>query len=89
MSVCRLQYHSLPTICLHILHTTVSLKSGGGLYVNIQLVLTIRPHKHVDAVKSHDDLPVAIRKNSSVTLVMHHKNFHKSAGTSYRRVAMR
>ena len=42
------------------LHTTLSLKRGGGLYLNIWLVSTIHPHKCVDLAKSHDDLPVVV-----------------------------
>ena len=37
----------------------------GGLYSNICLFLTICLHKHVDIVKSHDNLAAAIRRNSS------------------------
>jgi len=56
-------YYSLPTI--YPPPPTLSLKWGGGLYSNIWLVLTIHPHEHVDAVKSHNDLAVAIWRNSS------------------------
>lgn len=48
-----------------LLRTTLSLKQGGGLCLNIWLVLTIHPTKHVDAMKSHHDLAVAIQRNSS------------------------
>jgi len=58
-------YHSLPIIHPPILLTTLSLQRGGGLYSNIQLVSIICPHKRMNAVKSHDDLAVAIRRNSS------------------------
>ena len=47
------------------LHITLSLKWGGDLYSNVWLVSTICPHKRVDAVKSYDDLAVAIQGNSS------------------------
>jgi len=42
--------------------------------LNIWLVSTVRPHNPVDAAKSHDDLPVAIRKNS-INIGMYHENF--------------
>ena len=58
-------YCSLVIICPPILHPTFSLQRGGVLYSNIWLVLTMRPHKHVDVAKSHDDLPVAIWRSSS------------------------
>ena len=65
----RWMYHSLPIIRPPILHTALSLQRGGGLYSNIQLVLTVCTHKCVDAAKSHDDLPVAIWRNSSTTRI--------------------
>ena len=46
-------------------HTTLSLKWGGGLYSNIRLVSTIHPQKHMDAVKSHGDFAVTIQRKSS------------------------
>jgi len=52
-------------IHLPILHTTLCLKWGRGLYSNIRSVSTIYAPTNVDAVKSHDDLAVAIRRNSS------------------------
>ena len=40
-------------------------KVGRGLYSNIWLDQTICPHKCADVVKSHDDLAVAIQRNSN------------------------
>ena len=40
-------------------------KVGRDLYSNILLVSTIRPHKRVDTVESHDDLAIDIQRNSS------------------------
>jgi len=42
--------------------------------LNFWLVSTIRPHNHVDAAKSCDDLPVAIQRNS-INIGMYHENF--------------
>ena len=53
--------------------------------MNIWLVSTIHPHKCVDVAKSHDDLPVATRRNSS-NIGHVPRESPKSAGTSYRRV---
>jgi len=63
-SICR--YHSLPILHPpHIAHYFES-KVGGGLYSNIQLVSTVCPHKHTwMRAKSHDDVAVAIQRNSS------------------------
>ena len=41
--------------------------------MNVQLVLTL-PHKSVDALKSHDEIPVAIR-GTAVTSLMYNENF--------------
>jgi len=39
----------------------------------------MHPHKHMNAVKSHNDLAVAIWTKSSTRLVIYHKNFPESA----------
>ena len=60
-----LPYHSLPIIRPPILHTTLSLMRGGGLYSNNSVSLDYTHPQHVDVAKSHDDLPVANLRNSS------------------------
>ena len=56
------EYHSPDNTHPH-LHTTLSVKWGGGVYSNIRLFLT--PPQTCRWVKSHDDLAIAIWKNSS------------------------
>ena len=51
--ITKTSYRSLLIIQLPILHTTLILKWGGVLYLNIWLVSTIRPHKRMDTAKLH------------------------------------